>query len=85
MRDHLEAFRRRTGRPHPLSAAPPLPPEAAHLWEWFLDLHAARSPGRPLAWHEIAAWAALSGERPAPWEVRALRALDAAWLAEGTK
>lgn len=58
---------------------PPLPPETAHVWAWFVDLLASRPPDQPLSYSEIAAWARLAGEDPAPWEVAALRTLDRAW------
>lgn len=76
LRDHLEALERRGGRRHPLLDGPPLPAAAAHLWQWFLELRAANAA--PLTFSEIRAWAALTGQWPRPWEVAALRALDAA-------
>lgn len=82
MRDHLEAVARRTGRRPALLEVPPLPHEAAHVWAWFVDLHASRPPDQPLGFTEIGAWARLAGEDPAPWEVAALRALDRAWAEE---
>jgi len=76
LRDHLEALERRTGRRHPLRDGPTPPAAGAHLWRWFLELRAADAA--PLTFSEIRAWAALTGRRPRPWEVAALRALDAA-------
>lgn len=82
MLDHLEALARRTGRRPTLLDVPPLPPETEHLWSWFITLHPSRPPDRPLSFPEIDAWARLTGETPAPWEVAALRAVDRAWLDE---
>ncbi|MBW7852217.1 MAG: hypothetical protein H3C38_17115 [Rhodospirillales bacterium] len=75
LRDHLEALEERTGRRHPLLDGPAPPAAGRHVWGWFLDLGGGP---RPLSHAEIAAWAALTGNRPRDWEVRALRALDAA-------
>lgn len=80
LRDHLEAFETITGRRHPLRDGPQLPPTGAALWAWFVELRAAQEAERPLGFADIAAWAELTGERPRPWEVRMLRALDAMWL-----
>ena len=60
-------------------------PEAmAHVWGWFLELASGRTCGmgaNPITWEGMAAWSALTGARPAPWEVRAIRELDSAYLA----
>ncbi len=62
-------------------------PAAEHVWAWFLELHAARGGGAggltgpvPIGYRDIADWAALAGVALQPWEVAALRAVDAAWL-----
>jgi hypothetical protein len=34
----------------------------------------------PIAWTDLAAWAALTGTDPSPFEVRTLLAIDRAWL-----
>jgi hypothetical protein len=36
----------------------------------------------PIAWGEIAAWAALTGADLSPFEVRVILAIDRAWLEE---
>lgn len=62
-------------------AVPPLPPAAAYLWSWLLDLVSGCAPGpngrTPISYGEIADWARLTGNRPAPWETALLRELDA--------
>jgi hypothetical protein len=80
LRDHLEAYKALTGRAHPLLRGPALPPAGETLWRWFLELRAGLAPEAPLSHAELAAWAGLTGEKPAPWEVRELRALDRLWL-----
>lgn len=65
---------------------PVLPPGGAHLWEWFQELNGARTGNgfgpNPLPFTEISAWSALTGRSPRPWEVQAIRLLDAAYIAE---
>lgn len=80
--EHLEALRARTGRAHPLLAGPALPAAGEALWAWFVELRAAQAAHLPLGFADIAAWAKLTGQRPAAWEVRALLALDQAWREE---
>lgn len=67
----------------PPEADPP-PAGAEFLWEWFLDLSAGRASNgfgpSPLSWQDIAAWAALTGQAPTPWEVSVLRRLDRVYL-----
>lgn len=80
LRSHLQAAGVEEPNPHPF-------PEAlGYLWAWFLDLSAGRLSGLgpcPITWEGMSAWAALTGNQMAPWEVRAIRALDAAYLAAG--
>lgn len=72
-----------------LLQGPGLPAEAAYLWEWFLELSAARPSGgfgpSAIAYSEILAWAQLTGRRPVPWEVRWIGHLDRVWMAAGEK
>lgn len=63
-----------------------IPSAAAHVFEWFCDLSDARGGNgfslNPVSYAEIAAWSALTGARPSPWEIKAIRAMDAAYLSE---
>lgn len=65
---------------------PALPWAAAHVWEWFSELNTARHGTgfgvNPISWAELSAWSALTGRTLRPWEVRALRAVDGAYMAE---
>jgi hypothetical protein len=36
----------------------------------------------PIAWADLAAWAALTGTEPSPFEIRTIMAIDRAWLEE---
>lgn len=83
----LQVYRdvyRQTGVLAPeLEALPVLPVEAEHVWEWFCELGGARSNGmeiNPISWADIAAFFGLIRVRPNPWEFRAIRALDRAYI-----
>lgn len=83
--DQLMSLWRQTGvMPAELAEAPELPALAAHVWDDFLDLHRARGSNgfgpAALRWGDMAAWAQVTGARLLPWEVGAIRALDAAYL-----
>jgi len=58
-----------------------LPPLAAHVWTHFLDLRKTRqatdSGSQRIPRVEIHAWERDEGVRLAPWERRAVMALDA--------
>jgi hypothetical protein len=58
--------------------------EGIYLWEWFVDLHGARTSSgfgiNPIPYAEIHAWASLSQLSLSVWEVRVLRQMDRAWL-----
>jgi hypothetical protein len=88
-REHLEAIERKTGiRPKELDECE-MPRESAHVWEWFLDLHSARSGNgygpNPISYMEIWAWAKLKGIAVRAHEADMLRALDAAYLEEALR
>jgi hypothetical protein len=65
---------------------PPIPAALEHVWEWFSELHVARSGNgggpNPISYSEIAAWAALTGRSPQPRDVDGIVALDGAFFAE---
>ena len=67
-------------------AVPDIPAALAHIWEWFCDLHAARSGNgggpNPISYSEIMAWSLLTGRAPAPRDVRAIMDIDAAFFSE---
>jgi hypothetical protein len=67
-----------------LVALPPLPRHGAHIWAWFMDLHATRQsngmgPSR-LSRLEIHAWEADEGHVLERWERKTLMAVDVAWV-----
>lgn len=65
---------------------PPLAAPVAHIWDWFLELHAARGGNgfgpNAIGWREIQAWLDLTGTLARPPEIQAIMAIDRAWLAD---
>lgn len=63
---------------------PPMPTAGAYLFNWFLELSAARGSGgfgpAPITYPDIYTWAKLTRRAPAPWEVETIKGLDAAYL-----
>ena len=66
-----------------------IPQRGSHVWAWFWDLSAARGSGgfapNPLSAMEVATWAGLMKIELQEWEFKALRAMDAAFLAAVAK
>ncbi len=62
------------------------PREVRYLWHWFLELcftgrtYVETEP-LPLSNTELVSWCQLNRIEFQPWELRALRLLDTAWLA----
>lgn len=57
-----------------------MPLDTAHIWTWFLELHAARSSGmstNPISFTEIDAYCRLMHVAMSPWELGLIRQLDA--------
>jgi len=84
VREHLEALERRTGeRPKELDECE-IPDGASHVWQWFLELNAARTGNgygpNPITYSEIRAWMVLKGVAVRAFEVDLIRALDTAYL-----
>lgn len=87
-RDHLMIVAETTNTvPIELQDLPELPESATHIWEWFLDLNGARhitEMGQsPLSFLDIEAWSRLTKNSLAVWEVKALKAIDRAFLNRG--
>jgi len=83
LRAHLLQAAQQGALPMASLEPPALPPACVRAWRWWTELAAARPASgfglSPLSFGEVAAWARLTGERPAPLEVRAIMAADAAW------
>lgn len=81
--EQLVSVARQTGvRPASLDG-PPLPADAAHVWDWFLDLQSARGGAMgpaPFTWSDLASWAWFTGNRPRRGEIEAIMMLDRLWL-----
>jgi len=85
LREHLEAGARQGSAEAAADlAGPDLPLAGAHLWQWFLELNAARTSNgwgpNAIGYGELQAWARLTRRAPAAHEVEALRALDRAFM-----
>lgn len=54
------------------------------MWEFFNELQTGRTSNgfgpNPLSFSEIESWARLTGRKVAPWEVRAIKQVDAVYL-----
>lgn len=88
-RVHLEAMARQgdVAAQFELDNVPPLPPLAAHVWGYFTDLarcrnYAGMGSPLPISYRDIEAWGRVTGNTLAPWELRAVLQLDAAFLTE---
>lgn len=84
-RDHLMVAANATKKvPVELQDQPELPESAAHVWDWFLELNSERTASmaglNTISYSEIRAWAELENEKLAVWEVKAIKALDRAFL-----
>lgn len=64
----------------------PEPPEGdgTILWHWFFELNEGRQSSGfgplPLSYVEIKSWCVLCGTRPQAWQIKVLRAMDAAFI-----
>ncbi len=88
-RDHLESVERQTGRRPAALDGPPLPPDVAHVWFWFLELSAARGSNgwgpNALGFADIFAWISLTGTLTRPPEIAAILMLDRLWMSDQAK
>jgi hypothetical protein len=74
-----------TGKRHPDNVSDcPLPDCLRHIWVYFWDLNAGRPVWqggfRPLPATEIYAWEQINEIKLDPWELGAIRQLDALFL-----
>ncbi len=85
MRVHLEAAARHSEFARRELVGPSFPENLRYLWNWFMELHAARSYGpngpNPIGYREIEAWATVMRNRVSPAEVDMLRGMDLTWMA----
>lgn len=85
LREHLKSVAGRSVFAAAELTGPAFPPELGYLWQWFMELHAARTFNahgpNPITYAEIRSWAILTKARPTPWEVDLLRTLDLKWMA----
>lgn len=82
---HLETVWRNTGKmPQQLEDLPELPELAAHIWQYFVDLHSERGNSGMGASKITSAglldWQAVEGITLKHWEIRAIRLIDNLWM-----
>jgi len=82
----LTAIWTRTKRqPEELANLPRLPRQGRALWADFLDLHLTRRSGlngpERLSFADLQAWQIVTASTLAPWEIRAILALDRVYMA----
>lgn len=62
----------------------PIPPAGQHVWYIFLELSGQRTGNgfgpNPIQFSEIQAWQQVTRKRLQPWEIRAILAMDRAYL-----
>lgn len=90
LREHLLSGYEQTGiMPEELASVPKLSPYARHVWAFFEELHRARGytgfGPLPISFRDIEAWQGLMGQRLDPWELRAILAIDAEYIASASK
>lgn len=90
LREHLEAFAERNGRPHPMLAeGPALPEGCGELWRMFLTLHARRGSSgfgaSRITFADLDAFQRVTGRRLASWEVEAIMRADDEFIASKGK
>lgn len=74
VRESLKQVEEQTGKtPQALLDEPELHPAVHHVWCWYCDIKATGS----MTYAEIGAWARLKGTQPKPWEIDALRRVNA--------
>ena len=77
--DHLMSLADQMEEPPEELEGPEFPAIVDHVWEWFLELNAARSQG-PISYSEIKAWSELTGQQVTPFEIKLLNKLDLEFL-----
>lgn len=86
LREHLDTAWRATGEmPTRLANAPVLPDDCLETWRTFIALRSScpsngMGPGR-ITYSELDAYQRTTGDVLEPWQVRAIRAADGAYIA----
>ena len=84
LRAKLEHIASTTKRRPAALDGPEIPPQAAHVFGWFIELNQGRRSNGfgldPLGWGDIRDWSALTATELRPYEVRLLKRLDSTFL-----
>lgn len=88
LREHLEAAQRFTKKVPGQLIGPELPDECTHWWEWWSELNSCRQCGmsaNPISWSDIYSWSQLTKTTIDKWDAKAIRAIDAEFMAVAAK
>ena len=81
--DHLTIIRQRAGFQKEV-LEPECPREVIYVWNSWVELNGARGSSgfapHPISWSELDAYSRMIGVEIYPWEARAIRAIDDAYL-----
>lgn len=87
LRQHLEAVRKQTGEnPRELDEllANRCPDLLEPVWAMFIELNGSRGSNgfsiSPISYTEMLAWSAMTGQHPTHFEVKAIKAVDVAYI-----
>ena len=83
-RQHLTEVERQSGRTPWALQGPEFPELLEHVWAAFLLLNQTRGQGfngpLPISHQEIDAWKRMTDNKLLPWEINAVKRLDAVYL-----
>jgi hypothetical protein len=88
-RQHLQEVERQSGRAPMALQGPDFPELLEYVWTAFLLLNSTRGQGfsgpLPISYQEIDAWQRITNNTLLPWEIEAIKRLDAVYLRVVTK
>jgi hypothetical protein len=83
-REHLQEVEKQSGHTPPSLQGPDFPELLEYVWTAFLLLNRTRGQGSngplPVSYQEIDAWQRMTQNIILPWEVEAVKTLDAVYL-----
>lgn len=83
-KQHLLEVERQSGRTPKALQGPDFPELMEYVWTAFLLLNQTRGQGMngplPISYQEIESWMRMTDNRLLPWEIEAIKRLDAVYL-----
>lgn len=77
-------YLQKTGKKHPKDNPVDFPPEAEHIWRYWIELNKARQSNgfgiNTISWLELDAWSRMTNTDLEPWEINAIFDIDAEYL-----